>query len=447
MAANVKRNFYADHLVEINKTNPVITSQDICNSLGAIVIAKGARITEEVANKISRFNLELPIELQVNMAVSISPNDLFNDIKEVQAQVLDSKQAMTATKELIKQCGLLNAFPLVSQKLTVFEERMPLKYTETQSVAGFAVLIALQLGLNSSIIAVIFAAAQMHEAGFLNIDPSDETNFNSYSDDKKRAIYKEQLNFGKNFLDRVPNLPKAVGVSVLVHQERKDGSGWPEGIIGDQNSLESQVVGMAVLLHEAYSKSLKPRGFNRSHLIPLIEIQSESFNIDVYHAAVEMLRQGAHKSAQVIPYEFMPSLANYLVVLQRTLQHWFELAKNFSREMNGALKDKADERSLLMISCLEQLYNNSGIWENGLGQWLSDMAVNMTVNEREEIETIALMFEAVIQKLKCLQRSMHVTALSLGGEWVERSNELSVLLYSLPKDHFEAFDKFDCFYC
>jgi len=445
MVPYTERNFYADHLVEINKTNAVITTSNICNNLGATVIPKGTNVTEDVANKIAKFKLDLPIELQVNLAVRISPNELFNDINKVQTKIFGSSNTMSATKELIRQCGLLNAFPLVSQKLTVFEERMPHKYTDTQGVAGFAVLIALKLGMSAASIEIIFAAAQMHDAGFLNINPDTAISLDSFSEDEKRAFYKEQLTLGKDFLDEVPHLPKAVGISVLAHQERKDGSGWPEGIIGDQNMLESQVVGLAVLLHEALSRNLKPRGFNSSHLIPIIEIQSESYNIDVYHAAVEMLRQGAHKTSQVIPNEFMSSLAHYLVVLQRTLIHWFELAKSCSQDMYEAQNTKGEDRSLLLISSLEQLYNNSGVWEEGIRTWLSEIANSMKPEECTEVELVALMFESLLQKLKCLQWSMRDKAKDLGNEWVTRCDELGVLLFSLPSDHFEAFDKFDCF--
>jgi len=440
-----ERNFYADHLVEINKTNPVITTQDICNSLGATVIPKGTNITEDVANKISKFKLDLPIELQVNLAVRITPNELFNDINEIQTKTFGSSKTLSVTKELIRQCGLLNAFPLVSQKLTVFEERMPLKYSDTQGVAGFAVLIALKLGLSADSVEVIFTAAQMHDAGFLNVNPDKILNLDSFSEDERRALYKEQLLLGKSFLDQVPNLPKAVGVSVFTHQERKDGSGWPEGIIGDKNTFESQVVGLAVLLNDAYSRSLKPKGFDRSHLIPVIEAQSESFNIDVYHAAVEMLRQGAHKTSQVIPYEFMPSLANYLVVLQRTLIHWFDLAKSCSKDMSDVQNTEGEDSSLMQISSLEQLYRNSGVWEEGIRTWLFEIADGMGPEECTEVELVALMFDSILQKLKSLQWSMRDKAKNLGDEWVTRCDELAVLLYSLPSDHFEAFEKFECF--
>lgn len=445
MESSPARNFYADHLVEINKTNPVITTSDICNSLGAIVIPKGINITEDVANKIAKFKLELPIELQVNLASRISPNELFNAINEVQIPILESAKSLSLTKELIRQCGLLNAFPLISQKLTVFEQRMPIKYSDTQGVAALAVLIALKLGLSDSSVEVVFAVAQMHDAGFLNIDPETTLNFDSLSEDEKREFFKAQLELGKDFLDQVPNLPKQVGASVLAHQERTDGSGWPDSIIGDKNSFESQVVGLAVLLNRAYTRHLKPRGYNCRYLIPIVEIESESFNSDVYHAAVEMLRQGAHRTSQVIPFEFMPSLAKYLIVQQRTMIHWFELAKTFSKEMHEAQSSKGKEYSPFMILSLESLFRNSGIWEDGIRNWLDEISDCMDQVESTEVELMAIMFESVLQKLKCLLWSLREEAKSLGGEWQTRCDQLAVLLYGLPNDHFQAFERFKCF--
>ena len=46
MELSIERNPYADHLVEVNKYNPVMTTQNICNSLGAIVVPEGVYITE-----------------------------------------------------------------------------------------------------------------------------------------------------------------------------------------------------------------------------------------------------------------------------------------------------------------------------------------------------------------------------------------------------------------
>ena len=307
------RNPYADHLVEVNKHNPVVTTQDICNSRGAIVVPKGTPLTEDVANKISRFQLELPLELQVSLASSVSPSELFESIRKAQSKILKGLDREDLSKELIRQCGLISAFPLISQKLTVFSERMPARFDATQSATGFAMMIALELGLDDENLEIIFTTAQMHDAGFLNIDPDIASIFDRLPDGEKRQMYVQQLSLGGAFLEKIPNLSKRVVRAVHEHKERKDGSGWPRGLIGDKHSLEAQIVGLAVMLDEAYKKKLQPRGYGPSQLVPLVQAESESVDRDIFHAAVEMLRKDARGNTQAIPMEFMPNLSRYLM--------------------------------------------------------------------------------------------------------------------------------------
>jgi hypothetical protein len=436
------RNPYADHLVEVNRNNPVITTQDICNSKGATVIPEGTYITEDVANKIAKFNLSIPIELQVSLAATLSPNEMYSAIHSSQKSYFGSGLYPEASKELISQCGLLHAYPLVSQKLTVFADRMPEKYVHTQSATGFAVLIGMQLGLDEVTLEVVFAATQMHDAGFLNIDEDMAKVIDQLPEVESRDLFSQQLLLGKVFLDKVPNLSKRVGQAVLEHKERKDGSGWPKGMIGDKQSIECQVVGLAVMLSEAYAQKLKPRGYQHRHLLPLVQIESEGVEDGVYGAVIDMLRQNAHSNAVTIPSEFISPLAGYLIVLQRTLIHWLGLAKQLSIGMQETLSTPDIERPLIIISSLEELYRNSGLWEEHLRLWLADVESSGTAEDYSEVEVVALMFESILSKLKRLQWSLREAAKHLGGEWLIRSDDLAFLIHNLPNDIFEAFEKY-----
>lgn len=444
-----ERNPYADHLVEVNKHNPVLTTQDICNAKGAIVVPKGTYLTEDVANKIARFQLELPIELQVSLANTVSPSELFEAIRKAQNRVLKGLDRVDLTKELVRQCGLLGAYPLISQKLTVFSERMPGRFNATQSATGFAMMIALELGLEQEDLEVIFTAAQMHDAGFLNIDPDIASIFDKLPDTEKREMFVQQLSLGEEFLEKVPNLSKRVVRAVQEHKERKDGSGWPRGLIGHKHAIDAQIVGLAVMLDEAYKRKLKPRGYGPSQLIPLVQAESESVERDVFYATVEMLRNNTHGNAQAVPIEFMPNLSRYLLVQQRFLVHWLSLAKECAVAMRETQNISQTERSMLIITSLEELYRNSGLWDPEVRRWLSSAAQRLEAlydqAEGEELEITALMFEDVLDKLKSLQWSMRDAAKKVGSNWIGRCDDLASLLYALPKNHFEAFDVYDCF--
>jgi len=435
-------NYYAEHLAEINEQNPVVTTQDLCNSLGAMVIPAGTYVTQDVADRIARFKLSYPLELQVSLETSISPNQLFSDILFTRKNFFGASSHQAATKEIVRQCGLLNAYPLLAQKLTVFADRLPEKYGDTQSAAGFAVLIGLHLGLSDESMEVVFAAAQMHSTGLLNVNPEKINNFNSLTFDEQIALQQDQLSLGKAFLDGISGLTKKVGRAVYQHNERKDGSGWPEGIIGDKHSIESQVVGVGVLLHETYSKKLKPRGYGTRHLLPLLQIEGEGIDSNVFASTLEVLRQGALGNAQLIPNEFMPNLSTYLLKIQVVLRSWLESAKYYVNEMEGIHSSLATRRAISIIESLEELNRNSGLWEDNIVNWLESVVSNERKEDYADVETVALMFESIHSKFKCLQWSIHQAALTIDDNWVTKSGELADILNTLPGDYFDEFESY-----
>jgi len=442
MDQSLNRNFYAEHLVEVNKLNPVITTQNLCNSLGAMVIPKGTYVTQDVADKISKFDLSYPLELQVNLETALSPNQIFSDILLTRKNFLGDKKHQTATKELVRLCGFLQSHPLITQKITVFSQQMPERYGDTQSATGFAVLIGLHLGLNEESLEVIFTAAQMHDTGLLNIDPQLVASMDKVSFKEKQALYVKQITLGKLFLDNIPTLSDKVSKAVFMHNERKDGSGWPEGIIGDKNSIEGQVVGVGVMLHEIYSKKLKPRGYGTRHLLPLLQMEAEGLDQNIFNSALEILRQGALGKNQIMPTEFMPNLSKYLLSFQSSLITWVVLAKEFCSEIYNVKPTLEAQRSLAIISGLEELNRNSGIWEQNIQAWLKDSILNGRQEDYADIELVGLMLEAVHSKLKCLQWTMHESAIQIDHEWARKCANLESILNKLPIDYFTDFETY-----
>ena len=84
-----QRNPYADHLAEVNKTNPVLALEDIYNDRGAVIVPEGTPIDEVVSNKIARFALRTPIELSVNLQHPIPPKQIYTDIQKAPIALLD----------------------------------------------------------------------------------------------------------------------------------------------------------------------------------------------------------------------------------------------------------------------------------------------------------------------------------------------------------------------
>ena len=52
---------YAEHLAAVNRTNAVLSSDDIYNQNGALIVRKGTRISEDVAERILAHRLVKPL--------------------------------------------------------------------------------------------------------------------------------------------------------------------------------------------------------------------------------------------------------------------------------------------------------------------------------------------------------------------------------------------------
>lgn len=446
MQTELQRNPYADHLAEVNKTNPVVATEDIYNELGALIIPKGTQINEDVSNKIAMFSLRSPLELSVNLEHPIPPKQFYSDIQQAPITLLDEVDDLYEAyrKELMRQCGNYASFPLLSQKLTVLQDRLPQIYQHTQTITGIALSIAMNLGLDEETLDVIFMTAQMHDSGLLNMPLESLKQINEMEDSAKNAFIRQQLEFGAQFLRSVPSLSARVHRAILDHKERTDGSGWPDGLASGSQSTESQIVGVAVMLNEAYILHLLPKGYGPQLLYNILQMEGSGVGLPIYNAAAQLLMQNPHATRRFLPDEFMPPLIRYLAVLQKSLVHWLGLAKQCAQGILSVSETHEALRSESIIAGLESTLRNSGLWEPELIAWLDTVARSASASEYREVEIIAIMFDLTLEKLKRLLWSLFDASQTVGSQWQDRCLELQELIQNIPDNHHLALENYEC---
>ena len=90
-------------------------------------------------------------------------------------------------------------------------------------------------------------------------------------------------------LNRIPGLADAA-TAVRSHHERWDGSGYPDGLAGDQIPLEARIVAAA----DAYSAMTTDRSYQRAlppadALAELVRCAGTHFDPDVVRALIDLL--------------------------------------------------------------------------------------------------------------------------------------------------------------
>ncbi|MBO6560109.1 MAG: HD domain-containing protein [Nisaea sp.] len=126
---------------------------------------------------------------------------------------------------------------------TVVEKRDPYTAGHQQRVAELAIAIGKELGLHEDRLEGVRIGAWIHDIGKIGV-PTEILSKPGKLDATEIALIKRHAEIG---YDIVKNIDFGWPVEKIVHQhhERIDGSGYPQGLKGDQIALEAKIVAVA----------------------------------------------------------------------------------------------------------------------------------------------------------------------------------------------------------
>jgi len=142
--------------------------------------------------------------------------------------------------------------------LTV-EMRDPYTAGHQRRVADLARAIADQLGIRQDQVDTIRMAASIHDIGKVSI-PSDILSKPGRLNESEFRLVKTHPRIGFDILKQI-EFPGPVALTVLEHHERVDGSGYPQGLRGEEIILEARILGVAdvvetMVSHRPYRSAL-----------------------------------------------------------------------------------------------------------------------------------------------------------------------------------------------
>jgi putative nucleotidyltransferase with HDIG domain len=123
------------------------------------------------------------------------------------------------------------------------EAKDPFLRGHAQRVCGLAVAIASYLGIRDSSLETIRVAALLHDVGKLDL-PDDVLQKPAKLTAEEFAVMQEHPERGYEILSSSPTLQDAAA-GVRSHHERLDGSGYPDGLEGDEIPMEARIVAVA----------------------------------------------------------------------------------------------------------------------------------------------------------------------------------------------------------
>ena len=142
------------------------------------------------------------------------------------------------------QKELLATFELtISAIATTLEFRDPYTAGHQRRVSDIAVAIAEELGLKTETVESIKLAAFVHDIGKVSV-PIEYLTKPTKLTTLEKNIIKEHVEKGYEILKDIP-FPLPIAQIVRQHHERMDGSGYPQGLKGEQILMEARILAVA----------------------------------------------------------------------------------------------------------------------------------------------------------------------------------------------------------
>ena len=233
----------------------------------------------------------------------IDMEQLFSALQKVSNEIVNRKENAyykNNLEKIIEQKVRTN-LSLEEEKIKNYEETILAlvnmveirdSYTSGHSlrVANYSKLIVEKLGLSQKEIDIVYQAGILHDIGKIAIPDSILLKPNALSDFEFNLMKKHAI-MSYEILNKIP-MYKDLSLYVKHHHERYDGTGYPDGLKGDEIPLYSQVMAISDTFDAmTTSRIYKPRKNKDEAINELKSLANISFEKNLLDVAIEVFEK------------------------------------------------------------------------------------------------------------------------------------------------------------
>ena len=222
------------------------------------------------------------------VVVADKPNGEFDD-DDVETLLGVGDQAAVAAENDDLRRQLEGAYLSTIMALAdAVEAKDPYTHGHCGRVARYAHRIAERMGLPEREQSLVYYAALLHDVGKIGVSDG-VLNKSGTLLTEERALVRSHVRVGHDLIHKIPAL-EPVAESVLRRHEWYDGTGYPDGLAGEEIPLASRIVGVA----DAYGAMLDRRSYKEPYgtehaCAELLRCAGIQFDPEVVKAFVELL--------------------------------------------------------------------------------------------------------------------------------------------------------------
>ena len=228
---------YLRDVLRLGDTKTIVVSNAIYSSNKVKLVHEGAQITSQLFDRLIQHKLEAPIEQCLSLEGGVDIPELEervrfrmkgNPIFEQMHRWLDQEVILSSFRDL--QLPKPLAF-----KLTLARDTRPKLFDHSIDVATMAAYLRAYSSRKTSDLSTAAAAGLYHDLGILHIPAEVMTAGKTLDESARHYLYTHPITTAF-IVQQYQQLPAEIGVAISEHHERMDGSGYPNGLIGDQIS-------------------------------------------------------------------------------------------------------------------------------------------------------------------------------------------------------------------
>jgi putative two-component system response regulator len=178
------------------------------------------------------------------------------------SQPFDANELIAKVHALVRQKRYTDDFELAASVMTTLSTMIDARerYSEghCHRMANHAATLGRRIGLSGDKIHVLRRGAFLHDIGMLAI-PDAVLLKPTGLDAEERALIQSHTVVGESLISNLRSLQPVRGI-VRHHHERRDGSGYPDGLQGDDIPLPAQIVGLV----DTFEAMTSPRPYRRT---------------------------------------------------------------------------------------------------------------------------------------------------------------------------------------
>lgn len=398
---------YAERLAGVNADHEVVSTTDIVNANGVVLVRKGARIDAGVAERILRHKLIKPLEQQVAIADGLDGTRLAERFMALQSKYsdLDRLHSALGSVELCRELAGHNGYHgLLWQKLTVLEHQLPAEFEKGLFCAGLSAVVARELKLGHQDIGAAFLAGLMHDVGLLHIAPDILSKQTSLTPPEWRAIQSHVVT-GRMLLDNIPGVPAAAARAVLEHHERCDSTGYPCGSGEEQLGLLGQVVAIADGAQAIRVHQFERLGRNLYDMLPYLNLNAYTYFYSVFQAMVSVLKRSGLTATIADPYGGAAAMAQRLQQRGSALQQAVGHLHSMVEELETLPVQGRGQHLLRSARRVQTMMVSSGLIRDELLAWLAGLEAEPDLAALTEMNEIDLLQNELRWQVRNLLRA------------------------------------------